>query len=111
MTFRLLPAERTQVEAYADAAEQTLGTFIRSRLLAAPAMRARRRPSVEVIVLTRLLAALNKIGGTLNQIARHLNFGDTPLAADIRASLQELREAVVAVLRALDRGPDEEPGR
>jgi hypothetical protein len=111
INFRLLPSERAEVEARADAAGQTLGSYIRSLLLAAPLMRSRRRASIQVLVLTRVLAELNKIGSNVNQIARHVNMLNPPDAGEVRAARADIRRAVEAVLDALERGPEQEGAR
>jgi hypothetical protein len=109
VSFRLLPPERAQVEARADAAGLSLGGYIRSLLLAAPLMRSRRRPSIQVLALARLLAELNKIGSNINQLARCANMGTIPDWPEIRAAQRDLHRAVEAILDALDRAPDREP--
>ena len=111
VTFRLQPGERTQVEAHADAAQQSLGAYIRSRVLAKPITRGRRRPSVDYAMLSALLAELNKIGSNINQIARHMNMGNLPDVPEVREAQAEHRRLVQAVLDALGRGPGGEPRR
>ena len=111
VTFRLNEAEYAQFAADVDRSGMTMGTYIRSRLLAAPTTGARRRPSVEVLALTRILAGVNRIGGNINQIAKHLHFGDTPLGEEIRAALADFRKTATAILAALgrSRGDEGEP--
>jgi len=108
VTFRLLPAERASVEARADAAGLSLGGYIRSLLFAAPLMRSRRRPSIQVLTLARLLAELNKIGSNINQLARCANMGTIPDWPEIRAAQRDVHRAVEAILDTLDRTPDRE---
>jgi hypothetical protein len=103
VTYRLSEPERRELEQLADRAGQTLATYSRSRVLAAPATRPRYRPPVNLLVFTRLLTELNRIGGNINQIARHLNFGGTPVEGDIRAALADVQEVVAALHDALGR--------
>ena len=105
ITFRLLPAERIQVESYAEAAEQSLASYIRSRLLTASATPARRRPAIDQIILTRVLAELKRIGNNINQLARHLNMGNLLEAGELLGLQQRHDMAIAAVLHALGRGP------
>jgi hypothetical protein len=108
ITFRLNEAEYVQLAADIDRSGMTMGTYIRSRLIAAPTTGARRRPSVEVLALTRVLAGLNRVGGNINQIAKHIHFGDTPLGAEIRAALADFRKVASAILAALGRSRTDE---
>ena len=100
---RLSPQERAAIEAGAERAGLTLGTYIRSCVLAAPTTRACRRPSVEVIAATKLLGALNRIGGNLNQLARHANFGNVVLTDELGATMADIRAAVAVLIAAMGR--------
>lgn len=103
--LRLLPDERARIEAAADDAGLTMGSYIRSRALDAPTTQARRRPSVEVLAVARLLCAINRMGGNLHQIARYRNFGGSPVDAEIHAALRGYEAMVFAVMAALGRQP------
>ena len=102
LTFRLSPAEYTDLASLADRAGLTLGSYVRSRALAMPTTRAVRRPTIQVHALNRLQADLSRIGNNLNQIARRVNAGDTPLLSELANSLASFREATHRVCDALD---------
>jgi hypothetical protein len=103
--LRLGPEERAAIEAAADEAGLSMGGYIRSAALTAPTTRARRRPSVDLLAITRLLGQVNKIGGNLHQLVRHLNFGGTLEAGEVRAALRGYDEVVAAIMTALGRQP------
>ena len=92
-----------ELAAAADREGVTLGTYIRGRLLPVPKTRQRRRPSVEVAALAKLLAHINRVGGNLHQLVKHLNFGEAVLAHEVSEALTGYREVVGAILAALGR--------
>src|ERR1700722_4555187 len=69
---RLSAAERAALEAAADSAGMTLGSYIRSCVLAAPTTGARHRAPVDLTALAAVLRAFTKVAVNINQIARHL---------------------------------------
>lgn len=103
LTVRFTSAERDELETLADRAGLTLGSYVRSRSLENPTTRAMRRPPVEVQALSTLQARLNKVGSNLNQIARGLNMGATPLIQDIQAALAEHRQILAEIITTLGR--------
>ncbi len=105
LTVRLAADERAAIEAAADRAGLTAGSYARQAMLGAPAPRQVRRPPVERKELARLLGELGKIGGNLNQLARAANSGILVYGNEIDAALGELRAMRGAVLRALGREP------
>lgn len=105
--LRLAPEERAAIEAAADEEGLSLGGYIRAHALPgaiAPTTRTRRRPSVDVLAIARLLGAVNKIGGNLHQLVRHLNFGGYPEAGEVRAALRGYEQVVAAIMAALGMG-------
>jgi hypothetical protein len=101
--LRLLPEERAAIEAAAEQAGLTIGSYIRQCVLEAPTTRARRLPSVEILAILKLQGELNRIGANIYQLTRHVNFGrliDTD--GEIHAAFIGYREAIAAV-RALRR--------
>ena len=100
---RLHPDERAEIAAAAERAGLTLGTYIRSCVLAAPTTRACRRPSVELEAAAKLLGALNRIGGNLNQLARHANFGNVVLAHELGEIKADMRATVAFLMAATGR--------
>lgn len=102
LTVRFTPAEREQLEALADRAGLTLGSYLRSRALETPTMRAIRRPTAAVDVLKRLLGQVGKIGGNLNQLAKGVNRGETPLVTDIHDTLAAIRQTAKLICDQMD---------
>lgn len=101
-TFRMSSDEYQQLEALAERDGLTIGSYVRSRVLAAPTTRAIRRPVVEVKILTSMLAELHKIGSNINQIARRVNYGDTPLSTELESTFAACRQIAERAKDALD---------
>ena len=101
--FRVSAEEYAQLDALAEREGLTIGSYIRSRTLTVPTTRAIRRPVVEVELLRRYLNELHKIGSNINQTARRVNMGDTPLAADIQTTYAACREIARRVTDLLSR--------
>jgi hypothetical protein len=100
--FRATDEERAQIEAAAARAGLTVGSYVRSRAIAAPITRAVRRPPVETAQLARLLGMLGAIGGTLQRLAQ------TPEMAgsnEVQAAVGEFRTVAAAIMRALGKRP------
>jgi hypothetical protein len=104
-TLRWSNEDYASLLANAEREGVTVGTFIRSRTLAAPTTRARRRGSVEVLALAKALAMVNKMGGNLHQLARYINFGGFPEPGELRAALAGYEAMVAAIMEALGRQP------
>jgi hypothetical protein len=105
ITVRLSDDERAAVDAAADRAGLTPGSYARQAMLGAPAPRQVRRPPVERRELARLLGELGKIGGNLNQLAKAANTGIVPYGNEIETALHGLQEVRGAILKALGRAP------
>lgn len=101
--FRATPGEVQEIDEAADRAGLTRSAFVRAQCLAAPKMRATRRPTVAAKVLAQLLGQLGKVGGNLNQIAIKHNKGDYVTPATILAALHELHEVRFEIMKALGR--------
>ena len=93
---RILEEEYTDLKALAEREGLTIGSYIRHVAIEKPlekkTTRAKRRPTIEVQALSKLISDIGRVGNNVNQIARGINQGDTPLAADIREALASLRE-------------------
>jgi hypothetical protein len=97
-------------EEYADAEMRaqrvglSLSAYGRLGMIGTSGPRAQRTPHVHAELLARAIAALNKIGGLLNQIAHVLNAGGAiSLAGNCTATLAEIREAARAIREAVGR--------
>src|ERR1700734_2597774 len=99
--LRLGPEERAAIEAATDEEGLSLGGYIRARALPgaiAPTTRARRRPSVDLLAITRLLGAVNKMGGQLHQLVRHLNFQGSLEVGEVHAALRGYDQLVATIM-------------
>jgi hypothetical protein len=101
---RLLPEERAELQAAANAAGLSIGGFIRVRTLMQPLTPARRLPPEDRAVLVGLKAELNRVGGHIYQIAKHLNFGGFPEAGEITAALADYYATSAVIRAAIERG-------
>jgi len=105
LTIRFTPEERAAIDAAAERAGLTSGSYARQTLLGAPAPRQMRRPPVERRELARLLGELGKIGGNLNQLAKATNQGLVVYQNEILLALGGLKVVRAAILKALGREP------
>lgn len=105
LPVRLSEDERAIVDAAAERAGLTTGSYVRQTLLGAPTPRQVRRPPVERRELIRLLAELGKIGSNLNQLAKTANSGFGLRGGEIDAALLDLQKIRNAILAALGRSP------
>ena len=103
LTIRFTPDERASLDAAAERAGLTSGSYARQVLLGAPAPRQVRRPPVERRELARLLGELGHIGGNINQLAHASNSGLPVLRREIMDALAGLRAVREAILNALGR--------
>lgn len=98
VSVRLSDAERAAVKAKAAAAGLSMGSYLRLAGLGDVGMRARRAPTVNAELLAQAVAALNKVGSNLNQVAHTLNAGRAAGSAEALQTLQETRAAVLQIL-------------
>ncbi len=79
-------------------------SYLRACALGAPGPRARRSPPINAEALAHAVAALNKAGSNLNQIARLLNIGGSfGMATQSFTALAETREAVARIMEITGR--------
>ena len=103
ITIRLTDAERAALDASAERAGLTTGSYSRQLLLGAPAPRQVRRPPIERVLLARLLGQLGSAGNNLNQIARALNRGRGLYDDALIEAFSQIRDVRNALLGALGR--------
>ena len=103
LTIRLTPEEREAIDASAEKAGLTAGSYARQVVLGAPTPRQVRRPPVERRELARLLGELGKIGSNLNQIAKSANKGIVVYQTEMLVTLGGLKVLREAILKALGR--------
>jgi hypothetical protein len=88
----------------ARSAGMSLASFVRSCALGSPGLRAKRTPPINAKELAAATAALNKVGGNLNQIARVLNTSRVTIAAhEYVAVLKDVRSALDLILELVGR--------
>lgn len=101
VNFRATEEERALLEQAATLAGLRLGSHIRETMLAAPKTRSRRRALADVVMLSKLIAELNRVGGNINQIARAANYGEQPESAWLRETLTLLLDTMKGVRATL----------
>jgi uncharacterized protein (DUF1778 family) len=101
VNFRATEEEYTVVEEAAEKAGLTIGSYIRQTLLAAPKTRSRRVARADVMLLAKLIAELNRIGGNINQIARAASYGERLEGTWLRVTLRLLLETMKCVREAM----------
>lgn len=98
-SLRLSEAERVRLKA--EAGNQPLGAYIRSRLLGDQADKRRhsRRPRIDEQTAARLLAELGKsrLANNINQLARAANSGSLPLTQETETALQQACADIQAI--------------
>jgi hypothetical protein len=95
ISYRVLESEYLQVEAAASDAGLTLASYSRMRAVPELVTASRHRPSVEDVALVKIQRELNRIGGNIHQLLRHVNFGriiDTD--GEITAAFAGFREGI-----------------
>lgn len=104
-SLRLSEAERARLKA--EAGNQPLGAYIRSRLLGEDAAKRRRsrRPRIDEQTAARLLAELGKsrLANNINQLARAANSGSLPLTPETETALRRACADIQAIRHELMR--------
>ncbi len=104
--FRADPVERAEIEAAAQAAGLTVGSFVRATILKKARTVGKQRPTIDKVLLTKALGDLGKIGSNLNQIARKLNEGGGVGLGRIVSSLDDLTILKDEIIKAIRRPYD-----
>lgn len=92
------PTEYDEARGKAAAAGLSPSSYGRAALLGSPGIRARRTPTVNAVVLSQAIAALNRAGNNLNQVARVLNSTHAAGAPEALQTLHETRAAVLQIM-------------
>jgi hypothetical protein len=104
ISFRADAAEFLLIDERARTVGLSRGSYLRTCALGSPGPRARRAPPINAEALAHAVAALNKAGSNLNQIARVLNAsGSIGIATESFAALAETRAAVARILEIVGR--------
>lgn len=105
---KMLPIYLTNDEYAAAQAKATevglsASSFGRAVVLGSPGPRAKRRPPLNAEALAYAVAALNKAGNNLNQIAKTLNAAQAVGTKEALEALTETRAAVGRILEIVGR--------
>ena len=103
MSIRLLPDEHAAISEKARAAGMSIASYIRACALGDAGPRARRSPPINAELLAHAVAALNKAGSNLNQIARVLNAARAVGSAEILAAAAATQAVMSAILELVGR--------
>jgi hypothetical protein len=109
--FRVSEEERAKIQALAERAGLTVGSYVRSRALAKPTTRAVRRPPVETQQLAQLLGMLGAVGGAVQKITGEHGAAGGVDPAEAQAALESFREAAAAILQTMGKRPSLPKGR
>ena len=102
-TERWNDADYARLRSEAERAGLTVGSFIRTRVLAAPTTRTRKLPPVDLAALAAVLRAFTKVAVNINQIARHLNMYGIPVPEELAAAGVRLDASRMEVMAAMGR--------
>lgn len=105
ITFRVSDEEHARYQERASRAGLAVGAFARAAGLEDAGPRARRRRPVEHQTLAQLMAAMNRVGNNLNQIARNTNLGIDIDVPDLRDALHQYHAVIAAIYDALGMEP------
>lgn len=104
--FRVTPEEKAEIEAAAEQAGLTVGSFVRDRILTKCKTGKRRKPSLDRVLLSKTLAQLGKVGSNLNQAVRLGHEGHVRGVERAVSFVDELRALKESILDALRRMND-----
>lgn len=100
LTVRFLDTEFEVLASRAEAAGLAPGAYLRACALGNAGPRAQRSPSLDRELAAQAIAALNKAGSNLNQIAHALNTGFQPEQAEVQQSAAAVKQAALQILKA-----------
>jgi hypothetical protein len=101
--FRVTPEEDAVILSNAAEAGMEQASYMRIQCIGKSKVRRYRRIRADWDELRRLMAAINRVGNVVNQIARHLHRGGT-FSNAVNGALAEIEKACAAVKNALDKG-------
>jgi Bacterial mobilisation protein (MobC) len=97
-------AEFIVIDSRARAAGMSRGGYGRASMLGSAGPRAQRAPTVNAEALAHAVAALNRVGNNVNQIAKRLHSGGSAISAnECFAALADVRAAVASILDIVGR--------
>lgn len=89
--IRILESEYAELARLAEREGVTIATYIRSKTLTVPTTRARRKPAVEVMAVSKLIGELGRVKNNLNQLTKKANSGNF-MTQEILAALAVIQE-------------------
>lgn len=105
VTFRVSDAERNEIDAAADRAGLTVGSYVRMRALASPETRAVKTPRVNKVLLSQMLGQLGRVGGNIHQIVKRMNYKEGVESAALVDALSDFKEVAAAIMQTMGRLP------
>jgi hypothetical protein len=103
--FRATAEERAQIDAAAERAGLTVGSYVRSCALKRPETRAVRRPPVETAQLAKLLGMVGVLCGQVQLLQRQHGSPGAITPAQFEETVAALREAAAAILLVMGKRP------
>jgi hypothetical protein len=108
--FRATDDERAKIDAAAQRAGLTVGSYVRMRALKKPETRAVRRPPVETAQLAKLLGMLGAVGGSIVEIAKKQtaqngSMSEDPFRAELLAAVKDFRTTTEVIVHAMGKHP------
>jgi hypothetical protein len=102
LTLRLTAEQYGQLQRQAEAAAVELSVLARSQLLKAPIPRRSRRVSPDIRALGQAVAALNRVGGNINQVIKLAHqLGDLTVYREAQQERAAVAAATAQVAHAL----------
>ena len=105
VTFRVSDAERNEIDAAADRAGLTVGSYVRMRALTSPETRAVKTPRVNKVLLSQMLGQLGRVGGNIHQIVKRMNYKEGVESAALVSALSDFKEVAAAIMQTMGRLP------
>ncbi len=103
VSVRFTPEEYAELEDKALTVGVEVSAVIRSLVLSEPLRRRMPENSPDIVALGKALAALNKVGGLLNQIAKEAHItGDLTTYQHAQTDRATLAEVARAIMKALN---------
>ena len=103
VSTRFSTDERALLELKARDAGLSVSSYLRATGLGDAGPRAKRAPPINAEMMGHGIAALNKVGNNLNQLAHGLNAGRAAGLKDTEFTLKVVRAAVAMIMEALGR--------
>ena len=101
IAIRVDETEAAQLTAFAERAGLSVGAFIRQQVIGSEPPRQSRRPPVEKELLSLAMRHMGKIGGNINQLAKHANHGRVPCHHQLNEAANAVKDIRTLILDAL----------